>query len=504
MPKRAAIHTLGCRLNQAESALLADRLCALGFELADWGTPAELLVLNSCTVTGAAARKTRNLLRAARRRFPDAWLVLTGCEAQLPEAAAWAHVAGADAVVPNSFKTQPETWLPPAWLPAGWEPPFEERRFPNPPSNLFVPFADSAGSSHRPNRGQSPESCLRNPQMQQKFGEGVGGAPFSKRVAPTSAGETAMFSESASLFREPGVGFFRDHTRANLKVQDGCDCHCAYCIIPQVRGGPRSRELTDAVRETRELAARGHREIVVTGVNLGLYRDGAAGLPELLAALAAVPGDFRLRLSSLEPGPVVVPVLELMRQQPDRFCRFLHLPLQYGHDAILRAMGRPYTVAEFVALAAQAVTMVPGLCLGTDVIAGLPGETDAIFEECLAFVHRLPLAYLHVFPFSPRPGTRAAAMPGRPPERLAGERCRRLTLAGDQLAAAFRQTQLGRRATVLVEEQRDAAGHRLGLADNYLRVSLVNASADLAPGTWCDVLLTTALPDGTIEGQCKL
>ena len=306
------------------------------------------------------------------------------------------------------------------------------------------------------------------------------------------------------MFREPGVGLFRDHTRANLKVQDGCNYHCAYCIIPQVRGAPRSRELADAVRETRELVVRGHREIVVTGVNLGLYRDGAAGLPELLAALAAVPGDFRLRLSSLEPGPTVTPVLELMRQQPDRFCRFLHPPLQYGHDAILRAMGRPYTVAEFAALAEQAVTTVPGLCLGTDIIAGLPGETDAIFEECLGFVQRLPLAYLHVFPFSPRPGTRAAAMPGRPPERLAGARCRRLTLAGEQLAAAFRQTQLGRRATVLVEEQRDAAGHRVGLADNYLRVSLANAPAELAPGTWCDVLLTAARPDGTLEGQCGL
>ncbi|MFA5203640.1 MAG: radical SAM protein [Lentisphaeria bacterium] len=496
MPKRAAIHTLGCRLNQAESALLAGRLQALGFELVDWGAPAELLVLNSCTVTGAAARKTRNLLRAARRRFPDAWLVLTGCEAQLAAAAAWAQAAGANAVVPNSLKTQPETWLPPA---VGAT--LLEKGAPQTPSQNFCSFLRIPQAA----RGRlamigAVELPAESAKGTNRFDGGFGNRLSSKGGSQAAGDATG----GLALFREAGVGLFRDHTRANLKAQDGCDCHCAYCIIPQVRGGPRSRELADAVRETRELVARGHREIVVTGVNLGLYRDGAAGLPELLAALAALPGDFRLRLSSLEPGPAVAPVLELMRRQPDRFCRFLHLPLQYGYDAILRAMGRPYTVAEFATLAEQAVTAVPGLCLGTDVIAGLPGETDAVFDECLAFVQRLPLAYLHVFPFSPRPGTRAAAMPGRPPERLAGERCRRLTLAGDRLAAAFRQSQLGRRATVLVEEQRDAAGHRVGLSDNYLRVSIEGGPGDPAPGTWCEVRLAEATPDGTLQGRCGL
>ena len=490
MVKKAAMHTLGCRLNQAESALLADRLQSLGFELVEWGTSADLLVLNSCTVTGAAARKTRNLLRAARRRFPDAWLVLTGCEAQLAAAAVWAPAAGADAVVPNSLKTKPEAWLPVA---VGVT--LLEKGVPQTPSQNFCCVL------------RSPQDALGQPAMARvaearpadsaKAAKRFNGW-FGNRLSKGGF-QAAIPLEPASLFREPGVGLFRDHTRANLKVQDGCNCHCAYCIIPQVRGEPRSRELADAVRETRELVARGHREIVVTGVNLGLYRDGAAGLPELLAALAAVPGDFRLRLSSLEPGPMVMPVVELIRRQPNRFCRFLHLPLQYGHDTILRAMGRPYTVAEFATLATQAVTAVPGLCLGTDVIVGLPGETAAVFDECLVFVQRLPLAYLHVFPFSPRPGTRAATMPGRPPERLASTRGRRLTAVGECLAAVFRQTQLGRRVTVLVEEQRDAVGHRVGRADNYLRVGLANAPAELAPGSWCDVLLTEAHHDGTMS-----
>ncbi len=439
--RRASLYTLGCRLNQAETALLAGQLAAAGFTVVPWGAPADLVVINSCTVTGAAARKSRHTARLARRRHTDAFIVLAGCDAELA-ADAWSQEPAVNLVVPNPLKRRLVELLPAKLDPA--------------------------------------------------VHLGIAALP------------PAPLAESATLpaFAEPGCGLYVDKTRANLKIQEGCNLGCSYCIIPAVRGPPRSRAWDDVLRETAALATRGHREMVLTGINLALYDDHGRRLPDLITAVLDVAPGFRVRLSSLEPGPEIEPVVELMAREP-RLCRHLHLPLQYGEDGILRAMRRTYTVADFAAAAANAVRRVPGLCLGTDVIVGFPGETDDAFARCRDTIRSLPLAYLHVFPFSPRPGTPAAQLPGRVPGARARVRVQTLETLGRGAALAFAQSQLGQRLTVLTEAPaQDGRPH--GVTDNYLPVELVDAPPDLGAGRFVEAEIVEVLPDGTARGATAL
>ncbi|NOY83130.1 MAG: tRNA (N(6)-L-threonylcarbamoyladenosine(37)-C(2))-methylthiotransferase MtaB [Kiritimatiellaeota bacterium] len=412
----AVIQTLGCRLNQADTALMAEQLRLRGFRILPRGASADLIVINSCTVTGEAARKTRQALRAARRRAPEAFIVLAGCDADVhPDA--WGPDSGADLVIPNALKIELARLLP---------------------HPLVRPSAPST-------------------------------------AAPISEGG----SGGADGFRIPGTGAYPHRTRANLKVQEGCDFFCSFCVVPAARGRPRSRDWDDVLREARELLERGHHELVVTGVNLLLYRDAERerGLAELVEALCRLDGDYRIRLSSVEPGPGLERVIDVMARTP-RVCPSLHLPLQYGEDRILRAMNRRYAVAEFAGLVRRAVSRIPELCLGTDVIVGFPGEDDEAFEACRRVLVELPFAYFHVFSYSPRGGTPAAARPGRPDPRLTAERAavlRELSKAkGRAFAGAFRGRDL-----VVLPETRTAGGGVTGWSGNYLRVEIPAPDAPL-------------------------
>jgi threonylcarbamoyladenosine tRNA methylthiotransferase MtaB len=298
-----------------------------------------------------------------------------------------------------------------------------------------------------------------------------------RRTSPAAAVEAVAVSAAADdLFREPGTGYFPKHTRAQVKVQEGCDFFCSYCIVPFARGRPRSRELDDVLREAGELLRHGHRELVLTGVNITTYHDHGRGLTELVRQLLKLPGDFRVRLGSTEPGPECRALLELMSAEP-RLCRFLHLPLQYGEDSILRAMNRRYSVAEFAELIRLATTQAPGICLGTDVMVGFPGETDRAFAECLATIANLPLAYLHVFSYSPRPGTKAVDLPGRVPADIVATRHQLLADLGRTKSLAFAESAVGSAVRVLTEE-RNQAGLIEGWSDNYLRVELAAGSPE--------------------------
>ncbi len=394
-PPRAALFALGCRLNQAESATHADELRAAGFEVVPWGGPAELLVVNSCTVTASAAAKTRDAVRAARKRCPGAFIVLTGCDATVA-AEAWAgDRAAVDLILPNAEKHALLRRLPAALL--------------------------------RP----------------------------------------------AAAVPAPAGGAYRNRKRATLKIQEGCDAACSYCIIPKARGAPRSRPWDEVLRETAALAARGHREIVLTGINLALYEDRGRRLPELAREILRTADGFRLRLSSLEPGPELPRIAELMAAEP-RLCRHLHLPLQYADDRILAAMRRPYAFRDYAAFAHAAAAQLPGLCLGTDVIVGFPGETDDIFAASRDALAGLPLAYLHVFTFSPRPGTPAAALPGRVRGDTAALRRRDLEALGAAKAEAFVRSRVGAVVEVLAET-RHADGTLAGVSGEFLEVTVAGA-----------------------------
>ena len=412
----ASLHTLGCRLNQAETAKLAAQLQGRGYQVVPWGDDADLLIVNSCTVTGTAASKTRQALRVARRRCPDAFIVLTGCEAALATPDALAAL-GVNLIVPNERKAELADLLPESLTP-----------------EQHIGFVTANPSSPDP-------------------------------------------AADASLFTEADAALPTARTRANLKVQEGCNVGCHYCIIPRVRGRPRSRAWDDALREVRELAAGGVREIVVTGVNLALYNDHGRRLPDLLEAIFAAGDGFRIRVSSFEPGPDLNRLLELMQRSP-RLCRHLHVPIQYGEDSLLQAMGRRYRASEFAEFATRAVQAIPGLCLGIDVIVGFPGESETAFGECRRLLAALPLAYFHVFPYSARPGTKATTFPGRVHGNVVRQRAQELAKLGREKAAEFAKKQVGQCLTVLTES-RLANGNWQGLSDNYLELEIADAPADL-------------------------
>ena len=431
--KTAAVCTLGCRLNQAESASICDQLRQRGFHIVPWGQEADLLVVNSCTVTATGARKTRKAARAARRQHPEALIVLVGCSADT-EGERWVQEGTVDLIVPNAGKSTIAHMLP------------GDLRRPRQPAILAVD------------------------------------AP--PRATP---------------FVQDGVGYYPDRSRANLKIQEGCDYFCSYCVVPYARGQPRARDWEDALREARGLLERGHREIILTGVNIATYNHEGRGLAQLVAEIAGLHGSFRVRLSSVEPGPALGELLRVMADTP-RVCRFLHLPLQYGEDGMLAAMNRRYTVSDYADLAQRALTLMPGICLGSDVIVGYPGETEQQFDACCQAIDCLPLAYLHVFRYSAREPTAAARLSGRVEGHVAAARHRQLSALGRRKSRAFVEALKGQALEVLVEKQ-TTDGAFEGLSDNYVRVRLHNGDLPLCPGTFVRATVTRPLGDMMVEAR---
>ncbi len=408
-----AIYTSGCRLNQADTALLADALQARGYEALSWGAVADLLIINSCAVTGIASRKNRQAVRAARRLAPDAYIVLLGCDA-VAESAFWADSPDVDLVISN-------------------------------PKPDFFP--DLLPSPLRRSGKASPQLI-----------------------------KTVRLPESFTL---SGTGFYPERTRANLKIQEGCDFFCSYCIVPFTRGPARSRQLDDILREAEELLERGHRELVLAGVNIACYQNSSCDLPGLIEKLLSLGDDFRIRLGSTEPGICLDRLVDIMAARPQRICRFLHLPAQYGEDSVLRRMKRHYDCSTYERSVMHALERIPGLCLGTDIIVGFPGESEENFQSCRAFIKRIPFGLLHVFPYSPRPGTPAAAMSDRPDANDTKSRSADLRALAAQKYAAFADTQIGQTLPVLLET---GSPSPQGWSDNYLKVRICTKS-DLQPNT---------------------
>lgn len=278
----------------------------------------------------------------------------------------------------------------------------------------------------------------------------------------------------------PAVRGLGDHTRAFVKVQEGCDAHCAYCIVPQVRGPGRSMPKGLVMEQVRQLIAGGCPELVLMGTHLGRYGldlPEAGGLSELLEEVVGEPGLGRVRLSSLEPMEATEGVAALVCDHP-LVCRHIHLPLQSGSDAVLERMGRPYSAGQFAEVAEALAARCDGLCVGSDVMVGFPGETEAEFGETLALLSALPISYLHVFAYSPRPGTRAATMPGQVAAEVKARRSRALRDLSERKWRGFAASQVGTALEVVLERPiPDRVGLVEGLSDNYLRVT-VGAAPD--------------------------
>jgi len=322
----------------------------------------------------------------------------------------------------------------------------------------------------------------------------------SAAQAPGGAGASTIARDVDAPPRAPAATPGRTRSRVQVKVQDGCDTRCRYCIVPDARGIPRSVPSDDVVSAVARLAAEGVAEVVLTGINIGRYRDGDVRLPGLVARVAAT-GVPRLRISSVEPGDVTSELLEVMASTPS-VCGHLHVPLQSGCDRTLAAMGRPYDSAAFAAMLASAREALPGVALSTDVIVGFPGETDADHEASLAFISGAGFARLHVFRYSARAGTPAAGMAGQVPMPVRSERAAAMREAGEAGALRFSGSLVGRDVELLVERVDAAREGRPPLAEGvtreYVRMRVEAPAA--VPGALLAVCVTGVAPDGTVTG----
>jgi threonylcarbamoyladenosine tRNA methylthiotransferase MtaB len=322
----------------------------------------------------------------------------------------------------------------------------------------------------------------------------------AQEIACVAPGEPARLAvspiEAARGFAEVGISSLTDHSRAFVKIQEGCDAACAFCIIPATRGRPRSRRPQDVLAEVRTLLAAGYAEVVLTGVHLGNYGldlERRRLLPELVRKILAEPGLARFRLSSLQPETVSDELIDLMAERPE-FARHWHIPLQSGSDAVLGRMGRPYASADFVRLLERIAAAIPDCGIGTDVICGFPGESEADFRTTCDVLTALPITYLHAFTFSARPGSAAAGFSDQVPGEIRKERTRELKRLGRSKNRAFRERHLRRTVSVFVENASTEPGKPPGgLTDNYLRVEI---DAPSVAGPLTDVHVTDLTRDG--------
>ncbi|MCE5272734.1 tRNA (N(6)-L-threonylcarbamoyladenosine(37)-C(2))-methylthiotransferase MtaB [bacterium] len=407
---KVCFNTFGCKTNQYDTALIEQTLAGQGIEVVTEPSDADWVVVSTCAVTRRAEDKACQWVRRIGRECPQAAIAVLGCSVEVSAA---------------RFRD-----LPNMRLLLGTEEKFR----------LGEVLAGLAG------QGVAQDSPLE-----------YSGSVSESRAYSQAAGATISDTQA--------------RTRAFLKIQDGCNNRCTYCIVPRTRGPERSRPLEEVLAEARALEASGHRELVLTGIHIGRY--GAepgekSGLTRLVETLLAGTSRVRIRLSSVELGELDSALIDLLASEP-RLCRHLHLPLQHGCDSVLERMGRWYNTAEFRAQVESLCAKVPRLGLGSDLIAGFPGESETEFRAGYAFVKELPFTYFHAFPFSPRPSTVAADLEGQVGPALARERVRALRQLSGEKNVAFRNSMLGSNLPVLAETTL-AEGTLACRADNYVRV----------------------------------
>ena len=306
-------------------------------------------------------------------------------------------------------------------------------------------------------------------------------AAHIREVFP-SAQIVGKYDLGRALFNEEDVCWtvsgHEGHSRAFIKIQDGCDCFCSYCIVPFARNVKRSKPLQDVLKEIQNLVQNGFAEIVLTGINIGNYNCPKTGadLASLCAEIAKLPGDFRVRFSSIELQTVTDGVVQAMKNYPARFCNYLHLPLQAGSDPVLQAMNRHYDTAQYAARVADLRKNVSGIGIFADVIAGFPTETNENFEETVNFIRAQKLSGLHVFSYSPRPGTKAAGLPQLPAEEIK-RRAEVLRALDKELRGNFADSLVGTEQTVFIEEHKE--GQTRGITSNFQTVLIENAPENL-------------------------
>jgi len=422
--KRIAFHTLGCKVNQVETEQMIEEFTRRGYQVVDFGDPADVYVINTCTVTHISDRKSRAMLRRAVRANPDALVVATGCVVQV-DAEQLSNIEGIGLLIGNqakehiadivtdciSGKTNKKVWVEPICLTVGLRP---------------------------------------------------------------------------VLYTNP-----HQRTRAFVKIQDGCQSFCSYCIVPFARGPVRSKAPHDVIAEIRQLILLGYREIVLTGIHTGFYGVDIPGwnITRLIEnILLKIDGNYRIRLSSIEPLEFSDTLLALVAGD-NRICRHLHIPLQSGSDRILASMRRRYDRKQYRELVLKAVALIPGVAITADVMVGYPTETEADFEDTFNLINDLPLYELHVFKYSLRAGTRAAELIPQVAAAEKQQRSEKLLALGSRKKKHFLQGSAGQELTVLVERKLNDYTYA-GISDNYIEVH-ISSPVDLV-GQLVPIIITAA------------
>jgi threonylcarbamoyladenosine tRNA methylthiotransferase MtaB len=419
-----AFHTLGCKVNHYETEAIWQLFKKANYQQIDFEGQADVYVINTCTVTNTGDKKSRQVIRRAIKRNPDAVIAVTGCYAQTSPAEV-AAIPGVDIVVGTQDREK------------------------------MIPYVEQYKQTRQPING-------------------VGNIM------------------KARVYEELDVPEFTDRTRASLKIQEGCNNFCTFCIIPWARGLMRSRKPESVIAQARQLVQAGYQEIVLTGIHTGGYGEDLENysLAKLLWDLDKVEGLRRLRISSIEASQITDEVLEALNES-DKMCRHLHIPLQAGDNDVLKRMRRKYTVDEFAVKVIKAREALPGVAITSDVIVGFPGETDEQFMNSYRFIEDLKFAELHVFPYSKRTGTPAARMEDQVDEAVKNERVHRLIHLSNHLKLAYAEQYVGEVLEVIPErryKEDPESGLYTGYTDNYMQVAF--PANDEMIGKVCKVKIT--------------
>lgn len=394
---RVSFYTIGCRLNQAETATLEQSFRQSGYNVVDFSDPADVVVINTCTVTEKGDADTRRVVNKALRTRADSKIALIGCQAQTQQG--------------DLFKLPNVQWI--------------------------------VGNARKMELVDIVRDTINaEPQL----------------ITPVVRREN---------FTIPVAGIDRKHTRANLKIQDGCDFFCTFCEIPYARGRARSRVFDDILKEARELVDAGFREVVLTGVNIGTYSYQSKGLVDVVDALAEIDALDRIRISSVEGTTIGGDLFKRMGVEK-KLCRHLHISIQSANDDMLAAMNRRYRVAEYRALLQQAHESIDGICLGTDVIVGFPGETEEHFLDTFRTMREMPFAYFHVFSYSERGHAKSRKLGDIVPQKEIERRSQKMRDLSHRKRRLFFEKSIGATQQVLFEQKKN--GLWSGLTDSYIRV----------------------------------
>ena len=435
---KIAFHTLGCKVNQYETEVMKADFHAKGHEIVDEQSAADVYVINTCTVTAMADRKSRQFARRMKRQNRDSVIVVTGCYSQ---------------VSPDDVAKMKEVDI----------------------------ITGTAGKTLIP---EYVEEFLEN---------------RTRQIHIKGYEELDSYEEMGAA---PGEG---DRTRAYIKIQEGCNRFCSYCVIPYARGKIRSRSIENIVEEAKGLIAQGYKEIVLTGINTALYdmedgkRNGIYGVEKTIAAINELEGDFRIRLSSLEPAVVNAEYVKGLLKY-DKLCHHVHLSAQSGSDKVLAAMNRPYSRGEYLDIVRVLRQFDPLYGISTDIIVGFPGEKEADFQESMNLTDLCEFVHTHIFQYSKRPFTKAAQMPGHVAPQIKKDRSDRLSKLALKSEQDFLRKNRGKKARILIEEYDETLGMMTGYSSNYIYV-YVNCGSTADFEKYRNEFLDVTLTDPFLEGM---